>query len=455
MSIQTRKKEKAIRPIFVFTLQVIAALSGFIFSGIGSAASVTPGETLVVNLHAKLPDHRLMQGFLHGLDNKKYDSGQLDIPALEALRPAYWRIGMSDLAGNNYLLAKKINPDIKITLVLSDQLAILAGNYQKLSPWKDWTAYENNIREIIRAYRRSGQHIDYWDIWSEPDTKAMWHGSCDQAMETFRRAYLTIREADPSAGIVGPSVSNASATGACPDGFLTHFAKYITENDLRFDAISWHEFVHPEHIPAQAILIREFFKKHNHSQIPEMHINEYSGPRDAPIAGWAVGWLYYLEQARLDWANRACWNNGCQSTLDGLLTESGAYTPLYWVHRIYARLPDLRVSVISSDKHLAGLAGYTPEKNEITILFGQFAGLESFDSSKSVKLVIKGYEAGLSPLYYSIFRIPGTTSANKSLAAPVLLYKGKTLPEQDGTLSLTLPDIRDGDAYQAVLKQQP
>lgn len=79
-----------------------------------------------------------------------------------------------------------------ITLSLSDLLAIKKGGYSHLKPWENWLAYETDIREIIQSVVTSGMRIDYWDIWSEPDTVAMWSGSCEQAMDMFHGTSVII-----------------------------------------------------------------------------------------------------------------------------------------------------------------------------------------------------------------------------------------------------------------------
>ena len=206
------------------------------------SASAALLSRLTIDASQDLGPVKLMLGFLHGLHHKGFESKNYSPGVIAKLRPKFWRIGVNS-ALSNYKIAKAIDPNIKITFVLSDIYAdFLKGGYKKVRPWEDWKAYEKDITLIVKRTAEVGMQIDYWDVWSEPDHKSYWPGTCDQLFEMFKRTYQVIRAADPNAKIVGPSVSNSKNPGPCPKPLLAHFIEYLAGQNLRFDALSWHEF---------------------------------------------------------------------------------------------------------------------------------------------------------------------------------------------------------------------
>jgi hypothetical protein len=415
-------------------------------------------KTVRIALDTQVLDrpHVSMQGFLHGFETASYKAERVDMDKLRALKPNFWRIGLSPQVLENYSLARQINKDVKQCLVLSDQLALMKGGYQNLRPWLDWDGYERDIRDVIERFKAKNIHIDYFDIWSEPDTKAMWHGSREQALEMFRRTYLLIRSLDSKAKIVGPSVSTFGRSSDADSSqrwpFLIDFLWYITKNRLKFDAISWHEFEQPQSLRRDSWLISSFF--HNNWQshsgeyyLPESHVNEYSGPLDASIPGWALAWLYFLEDADVDWATRACWGRGCQSGLDWLfLDDNRTPTALYWVHRAYAQLPNKRLRVgCSSDKTVA-LCGKDEKDGRITLLLGRFEGKEKAGAPVDIDIELANLPASIKDVDCVVKRIV-CVHKPRALAKGPQLVSQATLPMDKQKLSFHLPDVPDGDVY--------
>lgn len=390
----------------------------------------------------------LIQGFLHGFEAVNYAENKLDMSMLKGLKPKFWRVGISNNVGNGYALAKKLDPSIKLTLVMSDQIAVLRGGYQFLKPWEDWEQYQADVKEVVSVYKKNNMNIDYWDVWSEPDTSGMWKGTCEQAMEMFKKTYEAIRSVDQGAKIVAPSVSDLNVAGACQDSFFDTFLKYVAENNLKFDAISWHEFDEPQEIPNQVEhIVRHFFSLNPTLGMPEMHINEYSGPLDAPIPGWAVGWLYYLEAGTVNWASRACWEKGCQSGLDWLFQEDNTTpTPLYWVHRAYADLPSVRLKVTTDTANTVALAGKDDNKQEVSILLGRFLGKQQSEAPSDVKIDVVDFPYSGKMVTSTIKRIPKNNQSVGALIAPKDVA-GSSLPVKNGVVTISLPGMLDGDAY--------
>lgn len=422
-------------PVFPILLLVVLGI-------LPRMAWAQPMEEVVLDL--RQPDSATdgVQGFLHGFERIGYDREKLDWQRLQALRPRFWRMGMSDQAGKNYLLAKALNPAVKVTVVLSDQLAVLRGGYHALRPWEDWNKYESDVRQIVALYRQHGVQVDYWDVWSEPDTHAMWRGSCDQAMQMFERTARVIREVDATARVVGPSVSDVNEKGACSEGFLSHFLRYVTEHRLRWDGVSWHEFHHPRNVPLQAAAIRAHFQRYpSWGAIPEMHVNEFSGPRDAQNPAWAVAWLQSLETARVDWASRACWDDGCGAGLDGLFrADNRTPNALYWVHQAYAAIPSGRMRVRTSSPDTVVIAGRQEGGPQIAMLLARLGAKEGGAASGTPLRLRLQHVPSVRPHTVMLQRIVAGVSAPVTESQPQIGLRA-------GAWEIMLPDVREGEAW--------
>lgn len=393
------------------------------------------------------PRGPLQQGFLHGLSNVNYNSQSLDIEKLKALKPAFWRIGLDYNFYNNYRLAKSLNPDIRITLSLSDLLAVKKGSYNQIKPWENWAAYEVDIREIIGVLTASDIHVDYWDIWSEPDTAAMWSGSCEQAMEMFHRTSMIIRAMVPNGKIVGPSVSAFESKGGCKASFLSEFLNYVTQHQLTFDAISWHELDTPYLLPRNVKVVRTYFKEHLTLISPEIHINEYGGSADYESPGWAVAWLSSLEEAHVDWSSIACWESGCQSGLNGLFQEDGRTpNPVYWVRETYPKLLGNRLHVDKSEKGVAAIVAKDDASQNITFLLGRFESKISGQPVRDVNISIENYFFSKSHVEVSIRKI-SNRRLNWLTRNKLSSVESLRLPVVNGKLTLAIPATADGDAW--------
>jgi hypothetical protein len=379
------------------------------------------------------------QGYLHGFSDVDYQPASLNMALLTPLRPNFWRIGFSHHVGQNYQLAKTLNPDVKITLVLSDLLAIRVGGYGKLNPWRNWARYERDVQAVVRSVNAAGYQIDYWDIWSEPDVKGFWSGNCNQVMELFSRTHRVIRAEIPHAKIVGPSISAFDAKGACKQPFLSTLVEYAQTHKLEFDALSWHEFEQPSDLVAHVAVVRKHFAERPALKMPEIHINEYSGPAQHASPGVAVHWLQALEKARVDWSSRACWDTQCQSGLNGLF-KADNQTPnaVYWVYRAYAEMPNRRLGLTNNGEHIATIASVDNTGKKLTLLVG--VDKRGLPANATLTIHVADYAMQSQPPQVDIKKIADQ-------ATPQPQSETAKLSTQADTLSFTLDNVAAGDAY--------
>ena len=310
------------------------------------------------SVHDSVEDS-ILQGFLAGTRI------EMNMDSIKDLKPRFWRVG--DFNSNDFV--RERFPEVKTQIVLSD----LLEEKGKSKPWKNWNAYENKVKSIVQ-YSKDNSPVDYFDIWSEPDH--LWSGTSDQFFEMIKRTHNIIRDIDPNAKIVGPSASYYNEAG------YAQFLDFLVANNLHFDAISWHEFYLPENIPIHVSSAKAMID--NRSLGPmEIQINEFSSGQRHLIPGWTMGWIYYLDEAKVDWASKACWEreigdrnqtSECIKGLNGIFAED-EITPhaIYWVHKFYAEMKGSKLEVSTNNPKIVALASKDDVNKEIQVLIGRYS----------------------------------------------------------------------------------
>lgn len=408
-------------------------------------------ETITVQCNATIPEEtQFMQGFLHG--GPLY----LDSTLTAKLRPAFWRVGAYWLAGSSYEDAEKFNP--LFTVSINDIYMVANGitDQHFSQPWADnWHSWDSITAVVVNEFKINSKPVEFWDIWNEPDN--FWSGTYEDWIEMYRRTDSIIHSIDADAKIVGPDFG----FGACDFSvvpLLDLLDTLHTINSL-IDAVSWHEFCTPEEVVIHVNELRDSLSVRPWATNLLINIPEYAGPANHIIPGWNVGWLYYLEQAQVNWTSHACWNESdgvlawsdCQFGLNGLfMSDNKTPQPNYWVHRIYADLPLTRLTTTTDHARTVALAGKNEVTNELKILLGRYDNPELGFHNAPADVVVKIEDypycsTCTSPLL--IQRIP-SNDVNYSipLNAPVTTLNA-TINFVDGDATITIPDFIDGDAY--------
>ena len=302
----------------------------------------------------------LLQGFLASARI------EMDKDLVRELKPHFWRVG--DFGSNQ--IVRELIPDVKTQIVLSDLFVEKAAT----KPWTNWDEYEQKVRTLVQ-HSKDNSPVDYWDVWSEPDH--LWTGTTEQFFETVKRTHDVIRAVDPDANLVGPSISYYD------EKFLETYLDFLVANNLQFDAISWHEFNIPEELPSHVNSVRNMIAERPALGNMEIQINEFVSGQNHLIPGWTAGWIYYLEEAEVDWANRACWEreigdmaltSECVKGLNGVFAEDEK-TPqaVYWVHKYYADMKGTKLYVNSLEPKVVALASKVDDSESIQIMVGRYS----------------------------------------------------------------------------------
>lgn len=349
--------------------------------------TVAPCATIDATMAAGAAQHRAL-GFLNSL----YPIGNI-AARLRQLEPYRWRgspnyqPGKASFDWSSWDLAAA--PGAPTTLLLSNlwQSETNTGSGAK-TPWSNWDGYRRWVTATVRAIEASGHRVSYWEVQNEPASPtyfspADWQASTPaDYLEQFAVAYQAIKAADPSAAIVGPSLSHFADY---PGQYNAHeidlvtFLDFAASHGLRLAAVTWHEIddslgANPRDFNDQSQVIedhlgeaRRLIAERPALGHPQVWVNEYGRPADYALPGWTLGDIAALEHARVDQAGRSCWPepdargamvDDCPSpTLDGLLELDGSTPrPNFWVYATYAHMTG-DLTTTSSDQTMAVLAG--------------------------------------------------------------------------------------------------
>jgi hypothetical protein len=314
-------------------------------------------QTIEVHLDTDLGECRhAASGFLHGFarDGLSPEPSVVEPLNINIVRYPAGRMGMTErFVEEGYTLHPLFSDDWGY----SDDPGV--------NNWADWEAL---VEGFVTEYTDMGLK-PLWDIWNEPDHGMFWHWSREHFFETWRRAYVKIREIDPDALIVGPSWSGIKPLGDTRDQFL-EFLQFAKDNNVVPDYICWHfpgnyveeadecrQIINDMQLDVQGIIINEIIVG-----------TEYTGQ-----TAWH---LCQVERAGIDWAMHACWD-GCvdgnccfNSSLDGILVGSnGPPTGKYYAYEMYARVTGTMVETVPSGS-MELYAGKDPAAGQASVFFG-------------------------------------------------------------------------------------
>jgi hypothetical protein len=184
-----------------------------------------------------------------------------------------------------------------------------------------------------------------------------------------------------------------------------------------------------------------------------------------------VGWLAYLNQAKVDQAMRSCWSVGgvrdCHEGLDGLLTANNTQPMAnYWVYLLYGQMDGQReLSLTTSSARTVGMASRDPSTGAIRLLLGRFCNYADSDmkrcyanattlpgAAKDVNIRITRF-AGANAVV-QVQRIPNNFNLSVAFDPSTQPARAAVQPVTNGNLTVTLPAFADDDAYAVVITPQ-
>jgi hypothetical protein len=415
---------------------------------------------------------QIAQGVLHGV------TAATPSTLLAPLAMTGWRIQPLDT--NRYWLARKAGGSV--TMVLSDAWLrgnMVAGSPRPLrNPSNDWAAYAKFVRDTVQWHQARGMLPDYWDIQNEPESRSNY--ALDPAptrelvLKQFRVAYAAIKEVQPDAKIVGPSLGNAVVNAPSQLVDMNSLLKDASVNGMRYDAISWHDggYGPPRSfegsaraIPEHVSWVRSTLALYPSLGQPPLFVNEYGAPFTQGIPAAEVGYLATLERAGIASAIHSCFPAKSGSTkidtcfdsrglLDGLVSPDLRATSAWWVHNFYASMKGTRIFADGNIPQIPAFATRSTN-GEIDVLVGHDRGCNPqidatycprntpVDKPLTPMLALTAPSGGPSAYAVTIDLIRHQTSP---LDAPVSLSVPSPVSVVDGRLVMLLPALAQGDA---------
>lgn len=402
----------------------------FVYGQQGSSVTVDFGVT-------GKPAAQRASGFLHSVSTLWPEDRYL-----RSLKPRLFRLNPSDALDAD-LHHRLTSLGAVIQCVISD-----AYGYPKVShKWPgdngDWNPWESLVEDLVKEATSKGLSVQ-WDIWNEPDYSVFWDRSAEQFNEAWKRAFHKIRSVDPTAIIVGPSLSRG------PWHYLYEFLLIAKANNVVPDVVSWHDYAldHPQDIKN----VRTFMNSYRIGDRP-ISLNEIKdeGKYSPGIIVW---WLAHVEEEGADSVAYACWPDiagysECDSpTLDGLMTLAGRPRAGWYAHREYANISGELVKVSPTDKTLTGIAGIDKSLQSAHVLLGrrEFQDSIGFPEVEVVfrNVNLSGLITGQDSVFVRAERIPdsGTAPLDSTIIAIENEY-----PVVNGEVQVRLLNFGPREAY--------
>ena len=392
------------------------------------------------------PVQRYASGILEGVRGgwTSQSAKTRTVNYLNALRPARWRAGfISNTADTTSAVLSQLSPQPAVELELESGWLDATGH---LPPWRDdYVTWDRYVRAMVSRQPFCGPHacvpapppVAYWDIWNEPITFAVFvpEGTVGQYLNLLQHTYHDIKDVDPHAKVVAPSVTsmldylpNAFVGGGPYIDFVT-LLSFASQNGLRFDAYSFHDINNgatcseralnqqagcpaypinsPTLITDHVDRLRNLIDQYPNLLPADVEINEFGSPANynafpqsgatSLIPGWQAGFIDALEQANAR-GYLGCWTrqykylnlfsrqwSECDKGVDSLMIDDQnffqpnqaqadeATTPeaIYSVYQFYNGMLGKRVATSSTNTDLTAFATSDARTNTVKALVGR------------------------------------------------------------------------------------
>ncbi|HVA08634.1 MAG TPA: glycoside hydrolase family 44 protein [Acidimicrobiales bacterium] len=374
------------------------------------------------------------------------------------------------------------------TLVLADLWTNYNGG-QPPTPWSNWSGYTSWVTSTVSTILKSGEKVNYWEVYNEPGGNNNYYSSTNYAtvtpsllLQQFLVTYNAIKAASPTAAVIGPSLAQWEdypgqyATGTTVDRTpdMVTFLNFAAANNIKLAAISWHEIVDnlgpnptentllPVNLVDHVAEARALIAARPALGSPQIFVNEFGMGEVQLIPGWDVAYLSALSQSGVNSAGRSCWGGACANPmLDGLLGTDGS-SPWndYFVRQLYAGMSGSMISATSSSDFVTALGSYNSATSTVSGLVGRAVGCnqeawctqtwpnDSLAPPTAVSITVNvpwtSGSATVAMTYVSGQTLGAVTTAPSAVRTTATITpNGKGA----GIVTISIPSFADGDAY--------
>ena len=181
------------------------------------------------------------------------------------------------------------------------------------NPPKDFQKWAVICEHIIKHYNEGWcdgffWDIRYWEIWCEPDNiPACWTGTMRQFYDLYEITAKHLKSKFPSVQIGGPGFAEWSIF----NGTLENFIRFMSENSVPLDFLSWHTYSRDiGEYTKRALKVREFLDKYGYSD-SESILDEFNY-----LVNWREGMLETRE--KIIGIEGACLASSLMATLQNM-----------------------------------------------------------------------------------------------------------------------------------------
>jgi len=419
-----------------------------------------PDTTVTVNLAqpGKAPTHA-GSGFLYGLSQ---DGSEPTDSQLQTLDPTLFRGGGARIAGGGWIgdgYTDGSGFQVRLTSALDQARRVTSAPYgatydllvsdlfgadttqpsNTVYPCTNgncanWTTF---IDTVVGSVQSSGIGNIAFDIWNEPDGTGFWPVGfgTTQYFQMWDTAVREIRRLDPSAVIVGPSLSGYNHSQ------LTQFLTQAKADGTLPNVLNWHFGDDPV---ADATDAEGIESSLGISPLP-LSINEYLFS-DQQTSGSTAWWLDRLADSDISSAAHAIWSDCCTTgSLDSVLSGTGslaAPTGQWWVYRAYAQLSGSMVATSSANADVTAAASENQSQGRAVALIGNDSGQTGTTTIQVNGLSSASWLESGGSVHATLQRIPDQSY----LMAPTTVAD-ETLPVVNGSVSIPATFQAGTDAF--------
>ena len=238
---------------------------------------------------------------------------------------------------------------------------------------------EEWVKPVVSRYASNGEIVG-WEIWNEPD--GTWKNSL--AFNDFwKQTYDKLKALDPSAKIIGPSISYFSSS------YLNNFLSFAKTNNCVPDIVCWHE-LGGGNLTGNLQSYRSLEQQLGIGPLP-ISINEYSGKDhidDEGQPGASAPIIAKMERFQVDSASISYWDVAHAGRLGSLLASDTAPNGGWWFYKWYGDMSGVMVATTPAAANdvstLDGFANLDGDAAKASVLF---AG----NNDGTIQVVVKGF----------------------------------------------------------------
>ncbi len=393
---------------------------------------------ITVNLASLIgPATHVANGSLYGVtENLPVDVDGLIAP----LKPKMFNNPAENLQqphGDAIEVAKRVaSTGATVTIRLADWFRGWPYNFSNMTDWFD------KLSKSVDRKKSSGVENYYgYEIWNEPD--GTWTSSMP-FNDFWKQSYDKLRQLDPSAKLIGPSISWYNG------GSLKDFLTFAKQNNCVPDIVSWHE-LSGGNVSSHFQHYRSIEKEIGIGTLP-ISINEYSGPellKDEGQPGASAPLIAKFERFGVDTANISYWDVPHPGRLGTLLATDTEKNGGWWFYKWYGDMSGNMVETIPPSPDnvttLDGFANLDEKVQSASVLVGG-------ENNGAIRVFIKGFSS--TSTFNSIVNVvvEHTPFIDRStpVIAPDTLYVGNRLVT-NGEMSVYIPNTNNYDGYRVVL----